>query len=42
MIESYRFFKTELPDEDFKDYTFDLLSKKSFKQIVHDESIAFF
>ncbi|MDY3756579.1 MAG: hypothetical protein U0I22_06275 [Treponema sp.] len=38
MIESYRFFKTELPDENFKDYTFDLLSKKSFKQIVHDES----
>lgn len=38
MIESYRFFKKELPDEDFKDYTFDLLSKKSFKQIVNDES----
>lgn len=38
MIESYRFFKKELPDEDFKNYTFDLLSEKSFKQIVSEES----
>ncbi len=38
MIESYKFFKKELPDEDFKNYTFDLLSEKSFKQIVHEES----
>ena len=38
MIESYRFFKKELPDEDFKNYTFDLLSERSFKQIVNEES----
>ncbi len=38
MIESYRFFKKELPDEDFKKYTFDLMSEKSFKQIVDEES----
>ena len=38
MIESYRFFKKELPDEDFKYYTFNLMSKKSFGQIVHEES----
>jgi hypothetical protein len=38
MIESYRFFKKELPDDDFKNYTFDLLSEKSFKQIVNEES----
>lgn len=38
MIESYRFFKKELPDEDFKNYTFDLMSEKSFKQIVNEES----
>ena len=38
MIESYRFFKKELPDEDFKNYTFDLMSEKSFKKIVGDES----
>ena len=38
MIESYRFFKKELPDEDFKNYTFDLMSEKSFKQIVDEES----
>ena len=38
MIESYRFFKRELPDEDFKNYTFDLMSEKSFKQIVDEES----
>ena len=38
MIESYRFFKKELPDEDFKNYTFDLLSDKHFKQIVNEES----
>ena len=38
MIESYRFFKKELPDEDFKNYTFDLLSEKHFKQIVNEES----
>ncbi|MCR4712986.1 MAG: hypothetical protein K5751_01240 [Treponemataceae bacterium] len=38
MIESYRFFKKELPDEDFKKYTFDLLSEKHFKQIVNEES----
>lgn len=38
MIESYRFFKKELPDEDFKNYTFDLLSEKHFKQIVSEES----
>lgn len=38
MIESYRYFKKELPDEDFKNYTFDLLSEKSFKQIVSEES----
>lgn len=38
MIESYRFFKKELPDEDFHNYTFDLLSEKSFKQIVSEES----
>lgn len=38
MIESYRFFKKELPDEDFKNYTFDLMSEKSFKQIVGEES----
>ena len=37
-IDLINIFKTELPDENFKDYTFDLLSKKSFKQIVHDES----
>lgn len=38
MIESYRFFKKELPDEDFKNYTFDLMSEKSFKQLVNEES----
>lgn len=38
MIESYRFFKKELPDDDFRNYTFDLLSKKSFKHIVNEES----
>jgi len=38
MIESYRFFKKELPDEDFKNYTFDLMSEKSFKKIVGEES----
>ena len=38
MIESYRFFKKELPDEDFKNYTFDLMSGKSFKQIVNEET----
>ena len=38
MIESYRFFKKELPDEDFKNYTFNLMSEKSFKQIVNEES----
>lgn len=38
MIESYRFFKKELPDEDFKNYTFDLMSERSFKQIVDEES----
>ena len=38
MIESYRFFKKELPDEDFKNYTFDLMCEKSFKQIVNEES----
>lgn len=38
MIESYRFFKKELPDEDFKNYTFDLMSERSFKQIVNEES----
>ena len=38
MIESYRFFKKELPDEDFKNYTFDLMSEKSFKQIVDEDS----
>lgn len=38
MIESYRFFKKELPDEDFQNYTFDLMSEKSFKQIVNEES----
>ena len=38
MIESYRFFKKELPDEDFKNYTFDLMSEKTFKQIVNEES----
>lgn len=38
MIESYRFFKKELPDEDFKNYTFDLMSEKSFKKIVDEES----
>ncbi|MEE1291328.1 MAG: hypothetical protein UHW86_09895, partial [Spirochaetota bacterium] len=38
MIESYRFFKKELPDDDFKNYTFDLLSEKSFKQLVNEES----
>ena len=39
MIESYRFFKKELPDEDFKNYTFDLFSVKSFQQIVHEEAL---
>lgn len=38
MIESYRFFKKELPDDDFRNYTFDLLSEKSFKHIVNEES----
>lgn len=38
MIESYRFFKKELPDEDFKNYTFNLMSEKSFKKIVDEES----
>lgn len=38
MIESYRFFKKELPDVDFRNYTFDLLSEKSFKHIVNEES----
>ena len=38
MIESYRFFKKELPDDDFKNYTFDLMSEKSFKKIVNEES----
>ena len=38
MIESYRFFKKELPDEDFRNYTFDLLSEKHFRQIVNEES----
>ena len=38
MIESYRFFKKELPDEDFKNYTFNLMSEKSFKQIVDEDS----
>lgn len=38
MIESYRFFKKELPDEDFKNYTFDLMSEKSFKKIVDEDS----
>lgn len=38
MIESYRFFKKELPDEDLKNYTFDLMSGKSFKQIVNEET----
>lgn len=39
MIESYRFFKKELPDEDFKNYTFDLFSVKSFQQIVNEEAL---
>lgn len=38
MIESYRFFKKELPDEDYRNYTFDLLSEKHFRQIVSEES----
>ena len=38
MIESYRFFKNPLPDENFKHYTFDLTSKTGFKQIVHEQS----
>jgi len=38
MIESYRFFKKELPDEDFKNYTFNLMNEKSFKKIVDEES----
>ena len=38
MIESYRFFRKELPDEDYKNYTFNLLSEKTFKQIVNEES----
>lgn len=38
MIESYRFFKKELPDDDFKNYTFDLMNEKSFKQIVNEET----
>lgn len=38
MIESYRFFKKELPDEEYKNYTFNLLSQKKFKQIVDEES----
>ena len=38
MIESYRFFKKELPDEDFKNYTFNLMSERSFKEIVGEES----
>ena len=38
MIESYRFFKKVLPDENYKNYTFDLMSEKSFKKIVDEES----
>ncbi len=38
MIESYRFFKKELPDDDFKNYTFDLMSEKSYKKIVDEDS----
>ena len=38
MIESYCFFKKELPDEDFKNYTFNLMSERRFKEIVGEES----
>ena len=38
MIESYRFYKNPLPDENFKHYTFDLTSDTGFKQLVHEQS----
>lgn len=38
MIESYRFFKTALPDDNYKEYTFNLTCEKSFKQLVNEYS----
>lgn len=38
MIESYRFFKTALPDGNYKEYTFNLTCEKSFKQLVNEYS----
>lgn len=36
MIESYRYFKRPLPDENYKDYTVDVFIDGAFKQKVHD------
>ncbi|WP_428771324.1 hypothetical protein V1L52_05245 [Treponema sp. HNW] len=38
MIESIRYFKKELPDNDYIHYTVNLDSKKSFKELANEES----
>lgn len=38
MIESYRYFKNPLPDDNYKNYTFDIFADKTFKQIANEFS----
>lgn len=39
MIESFRYFKKELPDYDYKDYVVDVLIGRKFKELAANDSI---